>query len=357
VWKYAGDEVLFWVAPASAEALGKDVDAAYEVLRDLDRDMAKDSEQGLRVKGTCWIALAEKEGPGEKTSPNLLLAQTRDGEATNLDFVGPDIDTGFRVSSCAFKSALAVSAELAAVLMEKASHPVAKKLHLMGFRKLKGVWRDRHYPIVWYRDDLNAEFDYDDKYENALLLEAVTADKERIDDLRAIVDKTRPNYVQQLIDGLVPAGAEFLPPPLLEVHVAAVGRRDDGRVLMARRPETKRTHRGKWEFGCAQLNIGETFEAALVRDYSADFGAELRFTDPATAIATYSFERDGRAVPGVILLAEVANPGDCAAKKHQDLRWVDPASPDADVLGNAVPGTSEVLQRVAKMPFSGQQSS
>ena len=356
VWKYAGDEVLFWVAPSSAEEMCKQLDGAYQVLQELDREMDTTSNRRLRVKGTCWIALAEPESPENLRSPdrpkapNLIISQPLEANPPTRDFVGPDIDAGFRLGACTFKSTFAVSAELAAVLLDKAPMPIANNLHVVGYKKLKGVWKDRFYPIVWYRKELDNGFEYDDKYENEMLANGI-AEKEKkaakIEELKDAVHSIRTGYVKQLLDAFERPALEMSPTPRLEVHCAAACRRSNGDVLVAQRQADKRIHPEKWEFGCAQLRLGDTFEEALARDYRDDFGAELNFPADAHALATYSFERDGRKIPGVILLAIVTNPEDCKAHKHQNIRWINPSDPPHDVVENAVPDLVKALSRLA----------
>jgi hypothetical protein len=71
------------------------------------------------------------------------------------DFLGPEIDAGFRISKFALRRRLVVSAELSCLLFrERAAYTgIEKQLKIVSFQILKGVWTGRHYPIVWYERD------------------------------------------------------------------------------------------------------------------------------------------------------------------------------------------------------------
>jgi hypothetical protein len=87
-----------------------------------------------------------------------------------FDFLGPDIDIGFRITKYAHSKTVTLSAELAYILSLiptdlKFENSVEKYLKIVGFKKLKGVWSNRVYPIIWYHHDwIEPEdiFDYDE---------------------------------------------------------------------------------------------------------------------------------------------------------------------------------------------------
>jgi 8-oxo-dGTP pyrophosphatase MutT (NUDIX family) len=348
VWKYAGDEVLFWTTADSVDDVCRCVESSFEVLTHLDESMASLSDRQLRVKGTCWTALAapERPGPDGLLAPNLIFSHATEAEAPTRDFLGPEIDAGFRLGATTLQATLAISAELAAFLMTYAPRPLTDKLRLVAFRKLKGVWQNRHYPICWYRPDLEAGFEYDDRYENPLLLEALQGGKD-VTDVVKIVRSLKPGYVESLHSALRPGPEPVVAAPRLEVHCAAACQRAGGDVLLVKRKENKRVHPGKWEFGCAQLRPGDTFESAILRDYLEDFAAKLTFDSPPLPLGTYQFDRDGRSVPGIVVRAHVTNPDECQARKHSSLEWFPPGALPDHVKRNAVPDLAAVLARLA----------
>jgi 8-oxo-dGTP diphosphatase len=70
----------------------------------------------------------------------------------------------------------------------------------------------------------------------------------------------------------VPAGPEGGKPLLLVAACALIDA--DGRILLARRPEGKKMA-GLWEFPGGKLMVGETAEAALIRELKEELGIDV----------------------------------------------------------------------------------
>src|ERR1700751_6005431 len=128
-------------------------------------------------------------------------------------------------------------------------------------------------------------------------------------------------------------------PPL--VLVAAVVLADaDGRVLLAQRPEGK-PMAGLWEFPGGKVNVGETPEAALIRELAEELGIDVA----ASCLAPFTFA--SYAYPDFHLLMPLYVcrkwSGTPAAREGQRLAWVRPARlgdypmPPADVPLVAMP--------------------
>jgi hypothetical protein len=122
------------------------------------------------VKSTAWIGLfpapnAEvffRRGRAQFRADllddaQLLQAELRDewyahrsrGDITR-DFVGPSIDTGFRLTSWATPRQFVVSVDLAFLLTSSSIEPREPlPLHFSGRAKLKGVIDDEPYPVLW----------------------------------------------------------------------------------------------------------------------------------------------------------------------------------------------------------------
>jgi 8-oxo-dGTP diphosphatase len=106
------------------------------------------------------------------------------------------------------------------------------------------------------------------------------------------------------------------------VLVAAVALIDrDGRVLLARRPEGK-SMAGLWEFPGGKIEVGETPEAALVRELHEELGIET--WDSCLAPLTFA----SHAYPDFHLLMPLYAcrkwAGTAAAREAQELVWVRP---------------------------------
>jgi hypothetical protein len=65
-----------------------------------------------------------------------------------IDYLGPDMDTGFRLGKWTWPSLCVVSVELAQLLGECETTSQIRLRHV-GWQKMKGVWDDKPYPILW----------------------------------------------------------------------------------------------------------------------------------------------------------------------------------------------------------------
>src|SRR5699024_10242748 len=189
---------------------------------------------------------------------------------SNIDFLGPEIDLGFRLSKFVGTSKVAVSAELAFILFRKRgdvshiskySYQVEERLKVLSFEKLKGIWGSRRYPIIWYMNDWSAEsFQYDEHYNSNLAqivineqYENINTIIERLSNLDSQDEKQKDNFVEYNIPDY----------KLAEVHCAAICFNDEGEILIGKRPVDKKTLNSKWEFGCGQVKLDQTFQQCI----------------------------------------------------------------------------------------------
>ena len=109
---------------------------------------------------------------------------------------------------------------------------------------------------------------------------------------------------------------------------------DDGRVLIARRPEGK-AMAGLWEFPGGKVQDGETPESALIRELSEELGIDTRASCLApVAFASHAYDDFHLLMP---LFACRVWQGTPRALEHSDLKWVQPVRlrdypmPEADL--------------------------
>jgi hypothetical protein len=189
VWKVMGDEVVFVAQPGSAEELTSMLIALLRTMRIYeDRHFA---DLPLRLKATAW--LADFEGANiEIEIPELSSG----AHGEHRDFIGPDIDLGFRISKFARPSSLTVSLDVAEAVLNAANTERAS-LYLMGREGLKGVMFGRPYPIVWmHAADDGFRFDAWELEQDALMRAGHAASpsppaalREAIDDMRGFLKK------------------------------------------------------------------------------------------------------------------------------------------------------------------------
>ncbi len=101
--------------------------------------------------------------------------------------------------------------------------------------------------------------------------------------------------------------------------VAAVIRDDEGRVLLARRPEGRHMA-GLWEFPGGKLHEGEAPETALCRELVEELGVVVGGLQPITFAV---HEEHGLRILLLFYSAEITS-GDLVAREGQEIAWVEP---------------------------------
>lgn len=159
LWKAVGDELVFICDVVSETDIYVLVDAWLVAMNDYEREEAS----GLTTKGGAFVATFPSPDREVRiaraldASRDTMAAAEVDNEHALLsdesgrleDFLGPSIDTGFRVMSRAthryFTLTVEVAWAYAAYLLSKDTSSDALRLHEE--TPLKGVWKDREYPI------------------------------------------------------------------------------------------------------------------------------------------------------------------------------------------------------------------
>jgi hypothetical protein len=141
VWKVMGDEVIFLATPATARDAQLIAMAFHRCVVDYDRRLA--GRWPLRIRGCCWAA---EIGQRNRQIEIPEMFGGHNGRPY-LDFLGPDIDTGFRLSACCSSGEVIVSPNLAEALATLPDQG-ALRFHRTGARALKGVCGGQPFPLV-----------------------------------------------------------------------------------------------------------------------------------------------------------------------------------------------------------------
>jgi hypothetical protein len=144
VWKVMGDEVIFTARPNSAEELTSILRATLRTIKLYEANNF--AMVPLRLKGTAWLA-DFGEANIELDIPELSSSDV----SPHVDFIGPDLDLGFRISKYARPASLVLSLDLVELLLDAANQDEVA-LYLVGREELKGVMFGRPYPVVWMHD-------------------------------------------------------------------------------------------------------------------------------------------------------------------------------------------------------------
>lgn len=140
VWKVIGDEIVFMGYPRSSkEALLLTI-AFYRTVVSYDKKIFE--RWPLRIKGCIWAAHISRRNRAIEI-PEMLGGD--EGEAY-IDYLGPDVDAGFRLASCGGRGQVIVSSNLVHMFSEmEDTHGV--NFHYVGKKVLKGVYAGRPYPL------------------------------------------------------------------------------------------------------------------------------------------------------------------------------------------------------------------
>lgn len=141
VWKVMGDEMIFVAQPSSPEEMTAILCALLRTMQ-LYEDRHYQTLP-LRLKGTAWLA----DFDGQNIEIDIPELSSDDG-GQHIDFIGPDIDLGFRLSKYSRPSSLVLSIELVDILLTARNRDMAALYHV-GSEELKGVMFGRPYPIFW----------------------------------------------------------------------------------------------------------------------------------------------------------------------------------------------------------------
>ena len=143
VWKLIGDEIVFKAQPVSSNQAALLVCAFDRAVVKYDRTLFE--EWPLRVKGTVWAARFEERNIELKIPERMHWKD--DDQTIHSDYLGPDVDTGFRISHHAPAGGVIISLNLAEAIAS-ISGEFGLKFHYVGREVLKGVFSGRPYPLI-----------------------------------------------------------------------------------------------------------------------------------------------------------------------------------------------------------------
>jgi hypothetical protein len=186
-WKVNGDEIIYTKVLSDHRQAFACVHLWSETIRQYRKDLRTEFKT-LDIKATGWLAgfpISNSEviirnevgridplDTGDDVFYNFYLLEKyysgseEDKHSLTRDFIGPSIDTGFRLSTLSTPRKFTISVELA-LLLVSVTAPVATfrplPVRYDGRTQLKGVLGGRPYPVFWvdllHDDDLLAAED------------------------------------------------------------------------------------------------------------------------------------------------------------------------------------------------------
>lgn len=135
VWKVLGDELIFVATVKKRFEVLDLVESFRSSLRVWNEEVHRSRERGpLQIKGAAWLAGFPVVN---------AVFETADGRE---DYTGPSIDTGFRIGKLATPRRLALSVDLAWLLLKS---DLSGSIHFDGPTSMKGVAEEMGYPSLW----------------------------------------------------------------------------------------------------------------------------------------------------------------------------------------------------------------
>lgn len=168
-WKSIGDEVLFTKVLGDHRQLVTTLSCWFSAV-DRMRDFLKNENSALDVKCTAWLAGfpyrnrevvigrypnidGRRVEDYYRESGNLLNSfySSRDSNGISVDYIGPSIDTGFRLTGFSSSRKMVVSIDVAYLISMTSFDGEVRRidLHYDGSHPLKGVMGGAPYPVFW----------------------------------------------------------------------------------------------------------------------------------------------------------------------------------------------------------------
>lgn len=164
LWKINGDELIFneLILPGDEglKWLAQAVAAFLATIEAIDEEMLPD---GCGLRGCVWSAGFPIRNKQLKVSSQHAPPVIRLGEADEplpdfdtglyyndpeevIDYLGPDMDLGFRLAAITPPGRVACTLDVSYLLMQRSDSP---SIHHIGWREMKGVGGGAPYPVFW----------------------------------------------------------------------------------------------------------------------------------------------------------------------------------------------------------------
>lgn len=210
IWKYLGDEILFFIPLDKIKSLHKLPKDIFEIQIEVPvllKETFKNLIDLIQLKTTIWtadISYISKDALNPNALKNknkyiknigIALPSSIDEILIN-DFVGTDMDEGFRIAKYACHHKIIFSCAFAYLLLKtevSADDSILPNIKIVSLKILKGIWNGKHYPIIWYTpnwDKYNDEYIYSEHLTNEMLLNAKENKTEEITFLTKILTNT-----------------------------------------------------------------------------------------------------------------------------------------------------------------------
>lgn len=386
LWKLIGDEVLLYHKVVSKDELYDTIlfiDSKRKVLvhKTIEAFLEKKSFQAekrsngekkestkeeeykrlfrqyFEIKTTVWIgSCANNASEVSLNKPNVIydsMALVGD-ELNQIDFLGPDIDEGFRLCKYSEKKQMIVSPKLVYLLLlayEKAKNHdklsvINLNFRIVNYAEMSGVWEQRLYPLIMFcqnqdgqSDSLDLwkkQFEYD-SFETSFLyknieeygetffqnerfsirnLKKIYQNVVRDLEMKSMLEtlETQEESVKELAEeGMVRKGRTKF-----EFHISCLCYDNEEEKLWV---TNHKTH--GWSFGCIEIKDNEDVYEAVEKAYEEKYDLNIKIEEDSPLLSFYTAKRvpvsEGN-ILGVVVLVE--NVKTKEIKDNVNARWM-----------------------------------
>ena len=223
VWKYVGDEVLFYIEVDKIEEILCAPASLHTAMMSTQSEIQMNDSSILRLKGALWVAGVKSDTGCAKFGKDIscmyldLSSEQYTAKSLFKDFIGVDIDEGFRMSKNAAQGKIVIDPKIAFLLVKHADkeprkliRKIIKNTKIVGYCFMKGIWKERAYPVIWYADNWseNSILLYDEHFANEYAKNVLLESKE-VKPLKHIlkifgsIDTARKSVkiIEEILDG------------------------------------------------------------------------------------------------------------------------------------------------------------
>lgn len=374
LWKLIGDEVLIYVHLTEEEQLYAQINNVGKTLEGLMEKIAQKVEEKTRgskdeksdcevhcqdvkkvilstlaIKTAAWIAECKDESDNHATNI-IYCPKVSTTSNDRIDFLGREIDEGFRIAKFAVKDKIILSPLLAWLIWKAAEeNPDNKKIIQANFRitafvNMKGVWRGRKVPIVMFHQNFE-KFDEILEYDE-LDCETYSSIKEvgienfcknkrfnieKIDSILANVHKKEEAELlyKQLNKFRDVDNISIKIEEKQEFHIACMIFVRDNKVLIHQDDE-----RGM-EFGCIKKIFGvgkRGWKQTCEEGYREKYNLSIQVEDCPLPIATYYYKE--RNAFGLIIMADYIDENNQIGNEWKKMSLEDIKNYDKETVDN-----------------------
>lgn len=389
LWRVIGDEMVFMMKISNKKELRDAIDSIFSLTQEISTKLKngkffdqiesqkirkmKDLEvikiqNTLSIKSAAWITPVSINSDNSNNLDTVRSIYNMFGASDNIigitEYQGRDMDIGFRLKSETFSKRLIISIEIAYLLKEEVFENLSKEKHkkredyddeinnffekikIMDYKKLKGVWDNNLYPLIFYHNktktlDINSKnkeisfkdsFEYDEsernplvkKYYNIIELDNFNSERESLlkkemYDSSYAIDKiaediniyNKINRIASIFDENSSRNiSNYKQAMELDCTVVCCDV-ENKRILTMKKGDGQRRNPSKLEFGCSDACSNEFIEESIKSQYKRKFNVEIdlykakgRTDKIPTPIFMYELETYKK---GLIFVAKVKN--------------------------------------------------